>query len=140
MRGRGSALLWRCAALWLLLIGCAAPREVGLPSAVAEWRIKGSAVCYTSVPDHLKILPGVEKAQQTCSAEYAGDPEMTLSVYVMPDEESAFALVQNWKQPSSGKTAFYRGGLFVMVESPLADLKTLGRFGAAVGAQLRLKN
>jgi hypothetical protein len=83
---------------------------LSLPPTVAHWSIEGSQTCAKPAPVNFPLWPGTSGARLVCRAEYAGSPEMTLTIYVMPDapRATAFGPFQDWltgpKQP--GKSVF----------------------------------
>jgi hypothetical protein len=114
---------------------------LALPPAVAQWSIEGSQTCAKPASVNFPLWPGTSGARLVCRAEYAGSPEITLTIYAMPDlpRATAFGPFQDWltgpKQP--GKSAFHYRQYLGIVESPDADRNTLERFAAAAEASLR---
>jgi hypothetical protein len=111
-----------------------------LPSAVDAWSLARPQHCAKPATADFQIWPGTSGARQVCRAEYAGSPEMTLTVYDMPGgpRATAFGPFQDWltgpKPP--GKLVFHYRDYLGIVESPNADVITLDRFAAAVEATL----
>jgi hypothetical protein len=114
-----------------------ATSKVTLPQLAGDWKIEAPPTCARPVPANLRPWRGTAGALQVCSAKYSGSPEMTFTIYDMPESvgATAFDAFQKW-QRLTGKMAFYKGRYFGVVESPRADLNTLNRFAAAVVATL----
>jgi hypothetical protein len=117
------------------LLSSLAPRTP-LPSTAAGWNLAAPQDCATPVPAGLRQWRGVARARSVCRGKYGGSPEMTLTLYDMPEwGASAFDAWQKW-QTQPGKMAFYKGRYFGVVESPAADMNTLNRLALAVEATL----
>ena len=100
-----------------------------LPNQIADWHMTANSLsCASPVPAKLNISPDTAKARQACTVQYSGTPNINVTVYTMPDSSTAFEAIQHWEQPDTGKGAFYKGNLFVIVESPSTDLPALARF------------
>jgi hypothetical protein len=116
---------------------CIAP-ALALPQRVAEWSIVGKQSCAKPALAQFQIVHGTSGAQLVCRAEYAGAPEMTLTIYAMPGwpGPTAFGAFQDWQtgQRPPGTVTFYRPGYFGVVESLQADVTTLKRFATAAEA------
>jgi hypothetical protein len=115
--------------LWSL-----ATSAVNPPSAAGAWTLSGAADCVKSIPIELQTWRGIARARRVCRAEYAGSPTMRLTLVEMPEQPgaSAFDAWQKWRPAQPGKLGFYKGRVFGVAESPLADQATLDRFTVAV--------
>lgn len=110
------------------------PPRLTLPPAAGDWKIVDSPDCSRS---DAKRWPGTTGARQICTARYGGPSEMTLTLYDLPGWPGpvAFGAFQRWRnQP--GATAFYKGGIFGVVETPDADHDAFERFIIAIEATL----
>jgi len=120
-------------------LSCSAPvaPKINLPSQIADWHIiPSSQSCVAPVPPNLNNSLDAPKARQACTAQYSGIPNISVTLYDMPDSSTAFEAIQHWAQPPTGKGAFYKDKLFVIVESPSTDLPTLARFANALKSAL----
>lgn len=109
-----------------------------LPRVVAQWSIAGSPSCTKPASANFQIWPGTSGARLVCRAGYTGSPEITLTVYEMPDVPgaTAFGPFQEWQtgQRTPGIVAFHYHAYLGIVESPNADEDELDRFAAAAEA------
>lgn len=119
--------------LWVL-----ATPSVQPPSAAAGWKLSAPADCVKPAPAELRVWRGTSGARRVCRAEYAGSPEMRLTLFDMPGwaGATAFDAFQKWPPAQPGKVGFFKGRYFGVVESPQADRAALERFTAAVEAAL----
>jgi hypothetical protein len=129
----GVAILLAAIAIGSELLRLAAP-HAGPPPAVAGWKLAAPADCVNSVPAELRSWRGIAGARRVCRAEYAGAPNMRLTLFEMPEwpGATAFDAFQKWRPAQPGRMGFLRDRYFGVVESPQADRATLDRFTAAV--------
>jgi hypothetical protein len=110
--------------------------SASLPATAAGWILSSPQDCAKPVPAQLRSLRGTAGARRVCHGEYGGSPQMTLTMYEMPQwGGSAFDAWQKW-QAQPGKMSFYKGRYFGVVESPGADMDALNRFTVAVESAL----
>src|SRR6266498_1957426 len=58
---------------------------------------------------------------------YLGVPDVTLKLYALPSQTSAFDATQKWR-PAPGKLAFYKGRFFGIAEADGGQFATLNDF------------
>jgi len=70
-----------------------------LPPTIAQWSIAGAPACTKPASANFQIWPGTSGARLVCRAEYTGSPQMTLTIYAMPDGPgaTAFGPFQEWQ-------------------------------------------
>ncbi len=106
-----------------MLAGCGTrPLAEVLPQKVGDWTLAKSA----PIPAG-EVLPEVRERspEGALRAEYRGPAPVTLMLFQMQSEASAFALMQSWRR-REGAQPFYRGPLFGIAEG--AERKVLISF------------
>ena len=101
----------------LCVIGCSRSKkriEEALPQQVGTWR-RGDVSKVAQQPEVVSNL-GVEDAAQ---ATYSGAGNVTVQVFRMRAETSAFELMQKWRQQDG--IATYKGSYFFVARSEGAD-------------------
>ena len=112
--------------LVVCMAGCGSDgdRPPQFPAAAAGWTLEAGQ---RSAAPRAKVRVG-------WTVTYAGKPTMTVTVYRMAGQASAFEAVQSWRA-ESGKLPFFKGPYLVIVESPGAEFRTLSRFATALQAE-----
>jgi hypothetical protein len=114
------------------LLSYVAP-SASLPATAAGWILASPQDC---AKPQFRNLRGTGGARRVCRGEYRGSPQMTLTIYDMPEwGASAFDAWQKW-QTQPGKMSFYKGRYFGVVESSNADRNALNRFTVAIESAL----
>lgn len=115
----------------LLLAACGGTAKVELPAALpGGWRLAGMAE-ETEIPDLVREMG----MRQALRARYQGQGEMTVRVFTMKAQASAFELVQKWRS-GPGTIFFQSGDHFVLMEQPGAGAAALSQAAKALDQEL----
>jgi hypothetical protein len=120
--------------LWHLIIAMAA---IAFFSQLRSWTTPALTLPPTAADWKREAQDCAKGARHTCTATYAGSPEITLTIYDMPGwpGPTAFGSFQEW-QAQPGKVAFNKGRYFGIVEAPDGNAEAVHRFIAAIESTL----
>lgn len=108
--------------LCLMAAGCGTTGKVELPGELPDgWKLAGTED-ETDVPELVRQMG----LRQAVRARYQGNGELTVRVFKMKAQASAFELVQKWRA-EPGKMFFQAGDHFVILEQPGAAPEMLSR-------------